>query len=78
MPKTTMDEDNLLLPCEYDIGASWQIVLVERVSIAQSMDHASDSEFRRSICRTYQPHSLASLLLREIVSHLVAMLGQLL
>ncbi|KQW27863.1 hypothetical protein ASC71_15435 [Rhizobium sp. Root1240] len=49
VPIASPDFDDLLSRAKYEIGLAWQVLAVETIAVAQSIDQASDCEFGTSI-----------------------------
>jgi hypothetical protein len=70
VPKAPMDENNLLVFPEDDIGIPGQIVSAGSKSITHPMDHRPDRYFGQSIIAPNAAHNLASFIRRKNVGHL--------
>jgi hypothetical protein len=62
MPVTAMNEHNLSLSDEREIGISGQVLSVQSKAIAHSMDEPPYRHFRLGILRAYGGHVMAALL----------------
>jgi hypothetical protein len=69
MPKTAVNEDNLPLSSEYDIGTSWQVFRMLRIPNAHGSKHLPYGHFWRGILASDEAHSFASFGWAERVRH---------
>jgi hypothetical protein len=60
MPKASMDENRLSSRPEYNVRRARQPPIVEPVSEAQTMNHATDNQFMFRIAIPNARHALAS------------------
>jgi len=71
MPKATVNEYDFFPSRENEIGLSWQLMLVQAISIPQGKKEIPNPAFRLGIARPDQPHPIASFLLGEDVGHFI-------
>jgi hypothetical protein len=71
MPKTSVDEDDLVAGRENQIRPAWQILLMQNVAIAETMCCTANDQLRLCVFPCNGGHIGASLFWRQDVGHKV-------
>jgi hypothetical protein len=69
MPKTAMDENDLLAAGKYEIGPSRESLAVKAIPVALSVGHPPHDHFRYRILAAHASHQVATLLRRQFIDH---------
>lgn len=69
MPVAPVDQDDLPMPGEYDVGLAGERLIVESIAESHSVDHTSDSQLGLRVLIPDPRHSLAAFLGGHGVGH---------
>src|SRR6185295_19197203 len=72
VPETTVNKNYFASRKKDKVRLSWEVLVMERVTITQSVSRLSDTHLRNRVLAAHGTHTGASLFCREVVSHQAA------
>lgn len=67
VPKTSVNQYDLLVTGEHQVGSTWQVTAMQAETVSEPMANTSYHHFRPGILATDTGHDVTTLLLSKIV-----------